>query len=141
MDEIKLYYSLSSVEARTCNDSYIRSLASFWHVIMTTPSVWHCYKLCLVLDLVTMITTCFWHNQKDNTLFSYCYYNDYHSLNFSVPLGSLLLDHAVECGLTQTDVYTAQRWCEGDLSLVVTNLTHYSTPQDDLDLVYQNYTA
>lgn len=54
---------------------------------------------------------------------------------------SLLLDHAVECGMTQTDIHTAQRWCERDLAPVVSNLSHYSTTPEDLHLVYQNYSG
>ncbi|XP_062592259.1 acyl-CoA dehydrogenase family member 11-like [Saccostrea cucullata] len=58
-------------------------------------------------------------------------------------MGALLLDHAVECGLTQTDTQTARQWCEKDLTLVVTNhkLGHYNSSEDDLSLVYQHYKA
>ncbi|XP_062572220.1 acyl-CoA dehydrogenase family member 11-like [Saccostrea cucullata] len=58
-------------------------------------------------------------------------------------MGALLLDHAVECGLIQTDTQTARRWCEKDLYLVVTNhnLGHYNSSEDDLSLVYQHYKA
>ncbi|XP_061162322.1 acyl-CoA dehydrogenase family member 11-like [Saccostrea echinata] len=58
-------------------------------------------------------------------------------------MGAILLDHAVECGLTQTDTQTARRWCEKDLSLVVTNhkLGHYNSSKEDLRLVYEHYTG
>lgn len=56
-------------------------------------------------------------------------------------IASLLLDHAVECGMTRTDIHTAQRWCEGDLAPVVSNLSHYSTTPEDLHLVFQNYSG
>ncbi|XP_052253035.1 acyl-CoA dehydrogenase family member 11-like isoform X2 [Dreissena polymorpha] len=58
-------------------------------------------------------------------------------------MGCLLIDHAASEVATQQDIYTAQRWCEKDLSLVVTNSNrgHYSNASisRDLDLVYDGY--
>lgn len=59
--------------------------------------------------------------------------------------GCLLIDHANSPQATDVDVYVAQRWCEKDLQLVVTNqnLRSYTPESCDLNfqLVFEGYMA
>ncbi|XP_060085995.1 acyl-CoA dehydrogenase family member 11-like [Ylistrum balloti] len=58
-------------------------------------------------------------------------------------IGALLVQHAVEAGSDPTDIYAAQRWCEKDLTPVITNQNrrHFSSESTDLDfqLLFKNY--
>ncbi|XP_021369844.1 acyl-CoA dehydrogenase family member 11-like [Mizuhopecten yessoensis] len=58
-------------------------------------------------------------------------------------IGALLVQHAVEAGSDPTDIYAAQRWCEKDLTPVITNQSrrHFSsdTADQDFQLLFKNY--
>ncbi|XP_052803638.1 acyl-CoA dehydrogenase family member 11-like [Mya arenaria] len=58
--------------------------------------------------------------------------------------GALLVDHAASDLGSAQDIYTAKRWCEKDLTLMVTNDNsgHYGnkTSSLDFDLVFDGYT-
>lgn len=60
-----------------------------------------------------------------------------------VYIGALLVDHASNTGMNETDIYACKRWCEKDLSSTVTNSDagHYDNYNTDIKLVYDGYTA